>query len=741
MSVPKNIYVGKRYIPKQCGDWDNTKNTVYESLSVVLYQGASYTSKQDVPKGIDIGNILYWVKSADYNAQVAIYEQNVRDYHQYVIDQIGLVNQSFSDFIETQQANYDNFYLHNNNSSSTLDILNNIEEFSIGTLIKTNYFYNNQNISNNNSYVVSAIDGTENFVNINNEFLISANGELKSLNNNNKKLKVLFNKSINLLALGIKEGIDVSTIMQTCLNISKSLIFPNGNWTINKTCFIEYYHNIECNNSTFICSNKDNLTKNTLFSINSLDLINAKIKFTGTYGSIKNFSIDVSNFADSIIGIFSGCAFIFENMFFRGIKQAIVFSNDYMDNIIINNIRIYDCDITYSHDFYIYKEKGGGECFTINKLQCMGGNILKIGESYNIEVNNAINGCYIINSGSVIFNNLHIEEGFINTFNCSTVINDSFFYKPKDLSIIPIKTRGNGFTTQEPLIIRNCTFNSAFWRKYTTVQQYSIDFDIYQDVTIENCYSYDLTLSNQTITNYYKDAQIGILVLKNGVDFSDFNTNSSLLSRDCKIIRGDIYTKIRNNILGLSSVQLLKPITLGTSGNKWLANSDTYTYDAILLIDYNRRIQLKNTNPVSASVTKDGDGLEILLQQLGYVSPCSIAIYRKGSGDSAYTKYAVIPLTSYYENKTLNDDGLFINGIQWQSINVATLTNTGNNITFYELDLLNKNVVCKAPSYPTLGNWLVGDKVINSLPSVGQPRGWICSVGGATPTFISEGNY
>jgi hypothetical protein len=103
MSVPKNIYVGKRYVPKLfvnpndgSANWINTVQ--FESLTVVLWQGASYTSKQDVPIGIDIGNIKYWVRSADYNAQVAIYEQNVRDYHQYVIDQIGIINDSYDAF-------------------------------------------------------------------------------------------------------------------------------------------------------------------------------------------------------------------------------------------------------------------------------------------------------------------------------------------------------------------------------------------------------------------------------------------------------------------------------------------------------------------------------------------------------------------------------------------------------------------------------------------------------------------
>lgn len=73
-------YTGMRYIPRVMGDWDNSKNTEYENLSVVLYGGDSYTSKKIVPKGIDISNTEYWIKSADYNAQVAIYRNDVNNY-------------------------------------------------------------------------------------------------------------------------------------------------------------------------------------------------------------------------------------------------------------------------------------------------------------------------------------------------------------------------------------------------------------------------------------------------------------------------------------------------------------------------------------------------------------------------------------------------------------------------------------------------------------------------------------
>ena len=71
-------YVGARYVPLMLGDWDNTKT--YEPLSVVLYQGNSYTSRQYVPAGIDIANDAYWASTGNYNAQVDAYRAEVQAY-------------------------------------------------------------------------------------------------------------------------------------------------------------------------------------------------------------------------------------------------------------------------------------------------------------------------------------------------------------------------------------------------------------------------------------------------------------------------------------------------------------------------------------------------------------------------------------------------------------------------------------------------------------------------------------
>ena len=69
--------IGARYVPlfSEPIDWDNTKT--YEPLTIVYYGGNSYTSKQAVPKGIDITNTDYWALTGNYNAQIEQYRSEV----------------------------------------------------------------------------------------------------------------------------------------------------------------------------------------------------------------------------------------------------------------------------------------------------------------------------------------------------------------------------------------------------------------------------------------------------------------------------------------------------------------------------------------------------------------------------------------------------------------------------------------------------------------------------------------
>ena len=69
-------YIGARYVPIMGGAWDNTRK--YEPLTVVQYEGDSYTSKMYVPVGVAITNTTYWVKTADYSQQLASLAQSLQ---------------------------------------------------------------------------------------------------------------------------------------------------------------------------------------------------------------------------------------------------------------------------------------------------------------------------------------------------------------------------------------------------------------------------------------------------------------------------------------------------------------------------------------------------------------------------------------------------------------------------------------------------------------------------------------
>lgn len=68
-------YIGARYVPLFMGEW-NSSNT-YEPLSVVQYQGNSYTSRQYVPAGVAITDNVYWAETGNFNAQIEAYRQEV----------------------------------------------------------------------------------------------------------------------------------------------------------------------------------------------------------------------------------------------------------------------------------------------------------------------------------------------------------------------------------------------------------------------------------------------------------------------------------------------------------------------------------------------------------------------------------------------------------------------------------------------------------------------------------------
>lgn len=73
-------YVGARYVPVFADPLEWSDQREYEPLTIVSYQGNSYTSMQSVPVGVDIDNTAYWAQTGNYNAQIEAYRREVLAY-------------------------------------------------------------------------------------------------------------------------------------------------------------------------------------------------------------------------------------------------------------------------------------------------------------------------------------------------------------------------------------------------------------------------------------------------------------------------------------------------------------------------------------------------------------------------------------------------------------------------------------------------------------------------------------
>ena len=164
-------YIGQRYVPifgrkdEESIQWDNTGT--YEPLTIVLYQGNSYTSRQFVPAGVEITNQTYWANTGNYNAQVEAYRQEVLGVTENITnidakigegftaqntiaDSIESLNDSIDENVETINHTIDGI----NDSIEDVNInIDNIED-SIGE-----GFTAQNTIANNIDIVKAKIDG------------------------------------------------------------------------------------------------------------------------------------------------------------------------------------------------------------------------------------------------------------------------------------------------------------------------------------------------------------------------------------------------------------------------------------------------------------------------------------------------------------------------------------------------------------------------------------------------------
>ena len=210
----QNVYVGHRYVPKLEGDWDNSKT--YEALSIVQYQGNSFTSRQPVPSGVEITNEEYWASTGNYNAQIEQYRQDVRNFEENtnnLNDEV--VNARNGEPSLNARLEKEKQEITTKLSLTTMDIVTGVIKPDIGEYITTNGFYG---FGNTYRYNVLSIDGNENFSDSGKGFFISLQGEIKI--SDNAKITPVQSDKVSVGALGCNNLGD-DKCFQSSYNLAK----------------------------------------------------------------------------------------------------------------------------------------------------------------------------------------------------------------------------------------------------------------------------------------------------------------------------------------------------------------------------------------------------------------------------------------------------------------------------------------------------------------------------------------
>lgn len=76
-----NKTIGPRTVIVMADPLEWNEQSTYEYMTLVLSDGNSYISKKDVPAGTPVTNSEYWVKSSDWNAQLATIDKNMIKYN------------------------------------------------------------------------------------------------------------------------------------------------------------------------------------------------------------------------------------------------------------------------------------------------------------------------------------------------------------------------------------------------------------------------------------------------------------------------------------------------------------------------------------------------------------------------------------------------------------------------------------------------------------------------------------
>ena len=97
-------YIGKRIVPKHCGEWE--KEQSYEMLCIVLDKtsGDSYISRCEVPAGTELTDKAYWALCSDFSQQIKDMSDQLSDTEARMGDDLSTTKETMSKELSDTKA-------------------------------------------------------------------------------------------------------------------------------------------------------------------------------------------------------------------------------------------------------------------------------------------------------------------------------------------------------------------------------------------------------------------------------------------------------------------------------------------------------------------------------------------------------------------------------------------------------------------------------------------------------------
>lgn len=519
------------------------------------------------------------------------------------------------------------------------------------------------------------------------------------------------------------------TAIKNAISASKSndvIVFDGvKTYSITETIALPSARSIEGNGCKWQAELSNSYTKGYMLSINSDDceLYSWKDSYPLPGAYVKGVKFYGRDGSTSIHGIFCASNVKLCDLFFHYLAKFIQTSYLYLDQIEWNTITggtrtdtsQYCLDTGFAGDLRIIESVGVSE-----------EHALRIGGSHkSINVNRFIGGgidifggtlAKISNSHFTSLSQIRIQQ------NPSVIIDNCHFVKHPTAPQIFIT---NASSSRHPsVIISNCRFvyllSIENYDHSSNYYEVYLDKDCVCDVIIENCNKYSGAPTDSSAGIYYG--------IKTNLD--NFSASSRKNSHFYKL-----QNKIGDNLDIVSNYTMPNIITSSgsyvSSHYEFNGIDGTYYYTCSLVLDYNRKLGIAGySTGISLSPSQKTGAAYININDEAFTqSNCDFIIYRGTTNGIWINKCTVAPF-----NKCLIDSGYMVGGNAWEDCNGL---DDFNLCTKIETDGV--NVTAYMSKIPTLGKWIVGDKIINTTPIAGGYIGWICvasgDFAGVSPVF------